>query len=103
MNRDQLISHYDEVMGAAHGYPDMDAYVARRETLYRRYCIGKSRGEEALVWMKLLPDDFGRDIANLGCYLALREDDASIFHLPSCTQYRFGLGPADDGERWMRS
>lgn len=40
MNRDQLISHYDEVMGAAHGYPDMDAYVARRETLYRRYCIG---------------------------------------------------------------
>ena len=68
MNRDQLISHYDEVMGTAHGYPDMDAYVARRETLYRRYCIGKSRAEEALVWMKLLPDDFGRDIANLGCF-----------------------------------
>lgn len=80
MNRDQLISHCDEVMGTAHGYPDMDAYVARRETLYRRYCIGKSRAEEALVWMKLLSDDFGRDIANLGCYLALREDDASIFH-----------------------
>ena len=97
MKRDQLISLYEDAVKTSHGYEDMNAYVARREAVYRKYCIGKTPSEQATVWLKLLSDDFGRNVANLGCYLALRENDMSLLERALASASVWGQLTMSDG------
>lgn len=97
MKRDQLISLYEDAVKTSHGYEDMNAYVARREAVYRKYCIGKTPSEQATVWLKLLSDDFGRNVANLGCYLALRENDMSLLERALASASSWGQLTMSDG------
>lgn len=71
--------------------------MARREAVYRKYCIGKTSLEQAAVWLKLLSDDFGRNVANLGCYLALQENDMSLLERALSSAFAWGQLTMSDG------
>ena len=80
MDKEELIKLYLQNVDKMFGYTGIDAYIDELLKKYMKYCQGKGKEEQIIIWMKLLHENFGKKIIYLGCYLAVLEKDMSYLN-----------------------